>query len=299
LRELNARRGGAPPRILSKGAQAKETGRQERINQIIMKLRSDSTLAKLTEHQLTDLFDWCGDLSFEEVIKKAAQPAPEGLGLKLHKTTLVRFFREETKRRHAHDLAQLAMTDSDSDPSSLNPGQSGSDPSSLANLIRASRGEFAHAVYELSLAATEPENFDRLERALHHLDIVAIKRDQLKLHEQELELARERLALDRENFEYNAAGAVMEHIVPLRAIDKRTDIDEDDKIKLARKICFGRVPLSPHTPRTTNEPTLPTAHSRLDTLGHTKPLPRAALSTQNSALSTQRSQKTQSSKLPV
>jgi hypothetical protein len=61
----------------------------------------------------------------------------------------------------------------------------------------------------------------------------------------------------------------MEHIVPLRAIDKRTDIDEDDKIKLARKICFGRVPFGPNTPPSPNEPTLPTAHSRLHTLGHT------------------------------
>jgi hypothetical protein len=112
--------------------------------------------------------------------------------------------------------------------------------SELANLIRAARGEFAHAVYELSLAASQAENFDRLERALYHLDTIAIRRDQFEIQKEKLALDRDRLLLDRENFEYNGARVAMENMVELQAVDKREDLDQDDKIKLARTILFGQ-----------------------------------------------------------
>ena len=53
-----------------------------------MKRRADSSLAKLSEEQLDQLYDWLSEHSYREVIAMAGKGPPEGFGVRLHKTTL-------------------------------------------------------------------------------------------------------------------------------------------------------------------------------------------------------------------
>src|SRR5262245_47717685 len=71
-----------------------------------MKFRSDSTLSKLTEDQLNQLYDWLTDYSERDVVEMAATAPPQGFGLTFHRTTLSRFFRMERTRRHAEALLE-------------------------------------------------------------------------------------------------------------------------------------------------------------------------------------------------
>ena len=220
-----------------------------------MKLRADSTLSKLNQDQLDQLFDWLSDESYEDVIEQASQPAPVGFGLKLHKTTLVRFFRDETRRRHAEELSHLAassMDVSDTQSSVHSPRNSG-----ITDLIAAARGEFAHAIYELSLATDEPENFDRLERALYHVDAVTIRQGHLALKEREAALDQQRFDFQKTQWQFDAAHLALKQAETFKEIIKDRDLDEYEKIWAARELCFG--PLPPH---------LRCLPAKPDTLGH-------------------------------
>ena len=54
------------------------------------KFRAHSFAASLTQEQRVLLFEWLGEDSLSEVKAKVAAPAPEGFGLKVHRTTLQR-----------------------------------------------------------------------------------------------------------------------------------------------------------------------------------------------------------------
>jgi hypothetical protein len=197
-----------------------------------MKPRSDSVLASLTDEQRVQLYDWLCFNSYSEVIKLAAKTVPDGgFDMKLHRTTLARFFEIEQEERQARELAELAAA-----------ADNATTPSAIEALEKAARDKFIRATYELAKAASHPDNYDRLERALHHMDLVKLRREEIEIQKRELAQQEERIAEQRRQWEFDAAREVMRNYVEYQKIDKRSDIDEHDKIWLARDIAFGKPP---------------------------------------------------------
>lgn len=62
-----------------------------------MKPRSDSRLFKLTAEQQARLYDWIHKLVYAKAKELAAQPPPEGLGVKTHLNSLCRFVARYTE----------------------------------------------------------------------------------------------------------------------------------------------------------------------------------------------------------
>jgi hypothetical protein len=54
-----------------------------------------------------------------------------------------------------------------------------------------------------------------------------------------LALERERLALKRKEFEFNAARTAIEHAWELQEIAREPELDDEDKIRRARERVFG------------------------------------------------------------
>src|SRR5688572_13815287 len=99
------------------------------------KPRSDSILASLTEEQRDQLYDWIATHSFAEAISAAAKPTAEGgFDLKIHRTTLTRFFEAEQQRRQAAELAELAAA-----------AENDEVPDQIEALIQATRQKFIRA----------------------------------------------------------------------------------------------------------------------------------------------------------
>src|SRR5678809_866429 len=73
-------------------------------------MRSDAALASLTEEQQADLFDWLTTDTYEAVLKRIAQPAPKGFGIKTHINSLCRFYELRQAQIRARDLADLCRT---------------------------------------------------------------------------------------------------------------------------------------------------------------------------------------------
>lgn len=193
------------------------------------KLRSDSTLAQLTEDQRDQLYDWIISQGRAKAIELAAQSIDEGgLNLTLHRTTLDRFFEREQKERQARELAELAAA-----------AESETLPERIDQLIHAARVKLAQAAYELSKTVDDPENFDRLERALHHIEIIKIKREELTIRKQELELQRERFTELCRQWRFNTARAVLCHLPELMKVARDQSLDNEEKIWAAHDICFG------------------------------------------------------------
>jgi len=195
-----------------------------------MKPRSDSILASLTDEQRLQLYDWLCTNSYSEVIQLAAKPVPDGgFALKLHRTTLARFFEIEQEEHQAREFADLAAA---------------ATPSVIEALEKAARDKFIRATYESAKAASHPDNYDRLERALHHTDLIKLRRGEIDLKKRELAQQDERIAEQRRQWEFDAAREVMKNYVEYQKTDKRAYIDEHDKIWRARDIAFGKPPSS-------------------------------------------------------
>jgi hypothetical protein len=198
------------------------------------KPRSDSTLACLTEEQRHQLYDWLFSHSYAEVIKLAARPVNEGgFNLKLHRTTLTRFFEVEQEERQARELAELAAS-----------ADNAATPSAIEALEEAARDKFIRATYELAKAASDADNYDRLERALHHMDLVKLRREEIELKKRELAQEDARQAEQRRQWEFDAAREVMKNLVEYQKIYRQPNIDEPEKIWQARDIAFGKPPLA-------------------------------------------------------
>jgi hypothetical protein len=147
---------------------------------------------------------------------------------------LQRFYRDEQKRRHLEHLAELAAQTNALDNPAIE-----AESAELTRLMAAARAEFVHATFELAKAADGPKNYEMLERAFHHRDLVRLKTEELKLKQQELALARERLAETKRQFNYNAGRAALIHNIELQKIMKNRKLDNEDKIWAACDVCFG------------------------------------------------------------
>jgi hypothetical protein len=194
------------------------------------KLYPHSAIANLTDEQREQLYDWLLAHSYPEVQALALKPESEGgLGIKFHRTTLVRFFEKEQDDRQAQELAELAAT---SDINEM--------PQRIELLIKAAKTRFAQATYELAKAANNPDGFDRLDRALHHMDVIRVKRE-------ELAQERERMLEQKRQWEFDASREVMRNYVDYEKIHRQSEIDEPEKIWQAREITFGKPPTQTDT----------------------------------------------------
>src|SRR3954462_14367721 len=72
-------------------------------------MRSDAALSKLNEDQQADLFDWLTTDTYDVVLKRIAQPPPDGFGIKTHLNSLYRFYEQRQAAIRAYDLAVLAQ----------------------------------------------------------------------------------------------------------------------------------------------------------------------------------------------
>jgi hypothetical protein len=189
------------------------------------KVRPDSAIAALTEEQRNQLYDWLLSHSYPEVIDLAAKSESDGgFNIKFHRTTLIRFFNKQREELQAQELAELAAR---SDINEI--------PERINLLIKAAQTHFAQATYELAKAANNSDDYERLDRALHHMEFVRVKRE-------ELALERERMIEQKRQWEFDATREVMRNLVEYQRIHKQPGVDEPEKIWLAREVAFGKDP---------------------------------------------------------
>jgi hypothetical protein len=190
-------------------------------------MRRDAALSKLTEDQQADLYDWLCSGTFEAVRARIAKKPPEGLGIKTHVTSLVRFFRARQTEIQALDFAETAEGAE---------GHLGSIEAAMA----ASKRALVHSMFVLAHSPGSAEHFPSLARVIQRNEYLAIKREFLQVAQRQVALARERLEFQRRQFEYNAARAALSALPELVAIDEMKQIDDEAKIWRVRERLFGQ-----------------------------------------------------------
>ena len=190
-----------------------------------MKPRPDSTIAQLTDDQRDQLYDWLTDHAYREVITMAAQPPPKGFGIQFHKTTLVRFFKNERARRHAEEIAE-----------SISANQPQIDPNEL---LSRSKLELLHSCFDTAQETLNADSRNQLSRTLNRLESAQLKRQNLALKEQLVSIEQQRLELENRKFEYHAVEAAAKHAVELNAISADDSLNDRQKFARARDVLFG------------------------------------------------------------
>ena len=183
-----------------------------------MKPRHDSALAQLTEEQQAQVYDWLQTLGYTESIKKIAEPAPDGFGLKTYRASLHRFYvryTAELKNEHGQDAVELT--------GNPEPGPA---------LVTATQDATRHIAFQI---ATSPHNTETFK----HLSEWLTKQEYLALAREQLQVSRERLALEREKAELNAARLALKYQMALQEIIQDQSSDDEDKIRAARDLIFG------------------------------------------------------------
>ena len=190
-----------------------------------MKLRYDSTFAHLTEDQKAQIFDWLQCFGYTETIKRVAVPEPDGFGLKTHRQSLHRFYQRysaELKIEHLETATEL----------SKNAG--------TPALATGSEHALHHKAFELATSPVDIGTFKELSRWIARHKSEEHKSAYVSIAEQHLALARERLALERAKFEFNAAREALNHHATLGKIMEDTTRDDEAKIQAAREMIFGK-----------------------------------------------------------
>jgi uncharacterized coiled-coil protein SlyX len=194
-------------------------------------MRNDNTLAPLAEDQLNELFTWLNDLSYAEVEKRVLQPPPVGFGLKVHVTTLRRFYQERLKAE-----CDAALLDH-------------ADPASAGPLIAASQTALAYATYSLARSPARPDMLNHLSRTLHRHHSLELKRSFLDIAqrhaaiaEARVDIERQRLQLAEITFRFNAAKEAAIHAVAIKETLSSDHIDTEQKVWRVSDIVFGPSP---------------------------------------------------------
>ncbi len=172
------------------------------------KPRSDSVLFKLSLEDQDKLNHWLlTNRSYAEVQKLLAAPAPEGMGLKVHETTLIRYYERvipphlEARRKNAVATSRHLKKAIETDP---------------AEFDAATLDALKQRVFELTLSPeSDPDAIYKLYR--------------LVLRAKDQELAREK-------FEYHAAQAIMKNFDKIAKImrqkDEHTDRETLNRLRL-------------------------------------------------------------------
>ena len=185
----------------------------------------DNMLAQLNHEQQAQVCDWLETLGYTETLQKLAAPAPEGFGLKTHRSTLHRFYRRFSQTLRQENLADAA--------------ELRADDASSAVLTKGSEEALRHLALQLSTSPEAPASFKEVSRWIAQQQYLKIAEEQLALARQRVDLENQRLALDREKFMFNAARQALEHHTELGAILKNDSLDTEDKINAARSVLWG------------------------------------------------------------
>src|SRR5687767_1923410 len=179
-----------------------------------------SPLANLSIEQKEQLLAWLELHPMREVLEKVAAPAPDGFGIKTYPTTLRRFF------------ARYRVTEPNENSELVNHLLKTVDTSS--NVDSATAHSVRQIAFELSNSpGITAKQFKTLSRWVLRM------RDQ-EHADQHLALARERLALERAKFEFNAAREALNHHTQLGQILTDPSADDEAKIQAARERIFGK-----------------------------------------------------------
>ena len=197
-----------------------------------------SVVEQLPEAAQQQVLAWLEVHSPARVVEMMAKPEPEGFGVHTHATTLRRFNarRQAASRPEEIDIARLFP---DADPG---------DP-----IEKATSTILKDWAFQI---ATHPQRTNGGFKALSRW---VLKLREHKQRELQLEINKERLGLERDKFEFNAARQALLHHDGLGKILTDDTADEEAKINAAREQLFGR----PVPPMETRKPATPLKGSNL------------------------------------
>jgi hypothetical protein len=180
-----------------------------------------SALANLTPAQQEQLYEWLELYPAKQVLEMVAGEPPKGFGIVTHLTTLRRFHARARALFHKHlkqDAASYALEEQSA------PASSGD--TLTMNALR-------HAALELSTVhQTSPTHFNAVSRWLLRLK-------EAEQRQEELALTKQRLALEKEKFEFNAARLAAGHFNQIKDVMADHKTDDEDKIWKIREGMFG------------------------------------------------------------
>jgi hypothetical protein len=177
-------------------------------------------LDSLTTAQQEQLVDWLELHPIKTVLELVAAPPPEGFGIKTHITSLRRF----QLRAQAHNQKDLAECHVEL------LEELGGDPQALNLLTDSALRQFA--VELATVNNRDPANFATVSSWVLRLQ-------QNAQRDRELKAIEDRIALEREKFQFNAARAAILHMVKIKEVILEHPGDNEDKIWAVRDEMFG------------------------------------------------------------
>lgn len=181
-----------------------------------------SPLAALTEDQQQQIISWMDSFPISEVIEMVRREPPEGFGIVTYDTSLRRFYARH-KLASRGDILSLAheFKTQPLDEQPLNDA--------TASATRQLAFEIANSP-KIGL-----KQFKTLSRWV-------LKHRELEQRDREVRLIEQRLAFDRERWEYDIAHKVLLHHAELDQIRRDLTTTDAEKITLARATLFNRPP---------------------------------------------------------
>ena len=178
-----------------------------------------SVIEELPEDAQSKIIAWLECYPARRVVEMIAEAPPNGFGLQTHITSLRRFY-----ARHA-----TASQPDEMEMAKALVGSEVSDP--MGNATETLLKQWAFQI------ATQPQ---RTGSAFKALSRWSLKNQEQRHRILQLELHKERLALERAKFEFNAAREALNHHNTLGIILKDNSIDDEEKIKRAREAIWGK-----------------------------------------------------------
>jgi hypothetical protein len=181
-----------------------------------------SNIESLPVEAQDQIIAWLEVESRRKVLERIAKPSPEGFGLKTHLTTLNRFYARHLARERAANGALAKL---------LAPPDAPGNPVNAA--VNSLVSDFAFQI------ATKPKRKIDSFKALSYW---VLRRGELDQHDREIRLLEQRLAFDREKWEFDIARKVLLHHLELDQISRDTTTNDEEKINRARAILFQKAP---------------------------------------------------------
>jgi hypothetical protein len=186
----------------------------------LIEIKGNCALNVLTLAQQQLLFDWLEIHPLKLVLEMVAAPKPDGFGINTHVTTLRRFH----LRARAHFKTQLAA-----DISGLHSGAQ----NAIANGDNLALQALGQSTLELAmLHQAKPSSIASLGRWI-------VRLQEKQQRDRGLNLLEQRLALEKEKFEFNAARLAAGHFNQIKDVMADPKTDDEDKIWKIREGIFG------------------------------------------------------------
>jgi hypothetical protein len=187
-----------------------------------------SPLNALTEKQQQQIISWLDIHPPSEVIVMVRRDPPEGFGIVTYDTSLRRFYARHklaARKDNVHLAAEFTAEPLQDQP--------------FDDLTTSATRQLAFEI------ATGPgiglKHFNTLSRWV-------LKHRELLQRDRALAIQSERLAFDRERYEFDTARTVLLHHIELETIRKDDASSDEEKIDQARSLIFNR-PISELPPR--------------------------------------------------